>query len=200
MFVVDVPSPGLTIRKMEMIASRPIPTATLTFDHVRVPAGSRLPAGLRDVLNIFNKERIIVASRWVGHATAMFDWALGYATSREQFGQRIGDFQSIAFGFADRRTELEAARLLVRRAAWAWDSGLPKSEIIASSSYAKLTATRAAKSVADFALHVGGGWALVEGELPIARMAIDSFVAPVAGGSFEIQQRIIARQLGLRTE
>jgi alkylation response protein AidB-like acyl-CoA dehydrogenase len=130
----------------------------------------------------------------------MFDWALDYAKSREQFNKRIGDFQSLAFEFADRRTEIEAARLLVRRAAWTWDSGQSKSDIASASSYAKLSATKAAKSMADFALHVGGGWALVNNELPIARMVIDSWVAPVAGGSFEIQRRIIARQLGLNPE
>lgn len=200
LFLVDAPSEGLTVTKMDMIASRPIPTARLFFDGVHVPEAQRLNAGFREVLNVFNKERIIVASRWVGHSVAMFDWALDYATTREQFGKRIGDFQTIAFGFADCRTEIEAARLLVRRAGWAWDSKRPKAEVAAASSYAKLAATTTAKSVSDFAMHVGGGWALVNNDLPIARMAIDSWVAPVAGGSFEIQRRIIARQLGLRPE
>jgi alkylation response protein AidB-like acyl-CoA dehydrogenase len=200
LFLVDSPVEGLVVKKMDMIASRPIPTAQLFFNDLRVPNSSRLNAGFREVLNVFNKERIIVASRWVGHCVAMFDWALDYAKSREQFNKRIGDFQSLAFEFADRQMEIEAARLLVRRAAWGWDSGQSKSDVASASSYAKLAATKAAKSMSDFALHVGGGWALVNNELPIARMVIDSWVAPVAGGSFEIQRRIIARQLGLKPE
>lgn len=199
-FVVPANAPGLAIRRMSMIASRPIPTAALYFDDVRIPGDARLRAGFREVLNVFNKERIIVAARWVGHAAAMFEWALTYAKSREQFGKRIGDFQSIAFGFADCATDIEAARLLVQRAAWSWDNGQPRAEVAAAASYAKLSATRTVKSVGDFALHVGGGWALVSDELPIGKMVVDSWVAPVAGGSFEIQRRIIARQLGLRTE
>lgn len=200
LFLVDAPAEGLLVKKMDMIASRPIPTAQLFFNNLRVPEDHRLNAGFREVLNVFNKERVIVASRWVGHCAAMFEWALGYATSRKQFGKRIGDFQSIAFEFADRQLEIEAARLLVRRAAWTWDSGKPRDVVASASSFAKLAATRAAKSISDFALHIGGGWALVNDELPIARMVIDSWVAPVAGGSFEVQKRIIARQLGLKPE
>lgn len=200
LFIVDVPASGVSVRKMEMLANRPIPTSQVFFDEAFVQASNRIDAGFREVMQVFDKERILVAARWIGHAQQALDWALEYSKSRQQFGKRIGDFQSIGFGLADAATALDAARLLVYRAAWSWDSAKPPKAVAFAASQAKLAATRVVRDISDLALHIGGGWALVADELPIAKIAIDSWVAPVAGGSWEIQRRIIARHLGLRTE
>lgn len=199
-FVVDVDSPGFTVRKMNMWANRPAPTSQLFLQNVSVPESRRLDAGFREIMATFNKERILVAARWLGHSQHAFSWAMEYATSREQFGKRIGDFQSIAFQFADSYTAIEAVRWQTYRAAWLWDEGTPIKDLMLDVSVAKLLATQTAERVSQMALHIGGGWGLVKDELPVARMAIDAFIAPVTVGSYEIQKRIIARKLGLRTE
>ncbi|MBW7886369.1 MAG: acyl-CoA dehydrogenase, partial [Caldilineaceae bacterium] len=90
----------------------------------------------------------------------------------------------------------EATRSLTYAAARRWDSGVPIKDIVLEVSSAKLFATQAVYRVTQNALHIGGGWGLTE-ELPAMRMALDALVAPVTVGSYEIQLRVIARQLGL---
>lgn len=199
-FVVDTSSPGVEITKMDMWANRGAPTTQVFLHDVEVPEGNRIDAGFRSVMEMFNKERILVAARWLGHAQHAFEWALSYATTREQFGKRIGDFQSVAFQLADAKVDIESARWLVYHAAWKWDQGVPVKDLVMDASACKLHATQMVHRVTQLALHIGGGWALVKDELPAAQMAIDAFIAPVTVGSWEIQKRIIARQLGLRTE
>ncbi|QSR32207.1 acyl-CoA dehydrogenase [Nocardioides sp. S5] len=199
-FIVDTDAPGFRVKKMDMWANRPAPTSQLFLQDVEVPESRRLDAGFREIMATFNKERILVAARWLGHSQHAFSWAMEYATTREQFGKRIGDFQSIAFQFADAHVAIEAVRWLTYRAAWMWDEGLPIKDLMLDVSAAKLLSTQTAEKVSQMALHIGGGWGLVKDELPVARMAIDAFIAPVTVGSYEVQKRIIARKLGLRTE
>jgi alkylation response protein AidB-like acyl-CoA dehydrogenase len=144
----------------------------------------------------FNRERILVSARWFGHMQHAQDWALDYAKTRHQFGRPIGANQSIAFMLAQNQTDIEAARLLTYEAADRWDSGCAIADLIQQVSCAKLFVTQAVVRVTHSALHIGGGWGLTE-ELPVMRMALDALVAPVTVGSFEIQLRAIARQLGL---
>ncbi|MBX6378846.1 MAG: acyl-CoA dehydrogenase family protein, partial [Clostridia bacterium] len=199
-FIVETDRPGFRCHKMDMWANRPAPTTQLFLDDVRVPEANRLDAGFREIMLTFNKERILVAARWLGHAQHAFEWALQYAKERQQFGKPIGHFQSIAFQLADAKVDIEASRWLTYHAAWRWDQGLPVKELIADVSVAKLHATQTAYRVTQTALHIAGGWGLVKGVLPAMRMAIDALVAPVTVGSFEIQKRILARQLGLECE
>lgn len=199
-FVVPADSPGLTIKKLEMWAARPKPTTQLFFNDVVVPDEAVLDGGFRETMQLFNKERIMVSGRWLGHARHCFDWAMDYATTREQFGKRIGDFQSIAFSLAESAAKIESVRWLAYRAAWGWDNEPYDKNLQRLISSCKLTATETAYEVSQTAMHIAGGWGLVKGELDVGRLAIDGFIAPVTVGSREIQKRIIARSLGLRCE
>jgi len=123
-------------------------------------------------------------------------WAMDYARVRQQFGKPIGANQSIAFKLAQGHVDVEASRHLTYHAAARWDSGAPVKDIILDVSSAKLFVTQAVYRVTQDALHIGGGWGITE-ELPAMRMALDALVAPVTVGSYEIQLRVIAKQLGL---
>jgi len=195
-FTVDRHAPGVTTVKMNTWANRPVPTYKVMFDNVKVPESARLDAGFAEIMAGFNRERILVCARWLGHMQTTLAWALEYAKTRRQFGKPIGANQSIAFQLAQAQVDLEATRLFTREVAQLWDSGAPIKDIILTVSSAKLFATQAVYRVTQTALHIGGGWGITD-ELPIMRMALDALAAPVTVGSFEIQLRAIAKQLGL---
>ncbi len=195
-FAVDRASPGIQVSPIDTYVNRPAPTYRVHLDDAFVPESRRVPAGFRHIMAGFNRERILVAARWLGHMQHALGWATEYAKTRQQFGGPIGSNQAIAFPLAQGRVDVEAARLLTYNAADRWDSGCPIEELILEVSAAKLFVTQAVVRITQAALHVGGGWGLTS-ELPIMRMALDALVAPVTVGSFEIQQRAIARQMGL---
>ena len=195
-FAVDRNSPGITCSQIETYVNRPAPTYRVQFDNVRVPESRRLDAGFKEIMTGFNRERVMVAARWLGHMQTALAWARGYATTRHQFGRPIGANQSIAFSLAQAHVDVEATRHLVYHAAQRYDSDAPLREVILDVSTAKLLATQAVVRVTQTALHVAGGWGLTE-ELPAMRLALDAMVAPVTVGSWEIQLRAIARELGL---
>jgi alkylation response protein AidB-like acyl-CoA dehydrogenase len=195
-FAVDRHSPGVLATRIETHVNRPAPTYRIHFDKVRVPESCRVNAGFREIMAGFNRERVMVAARWLGHMSHALDWAREYATVRQQFGRPIGANQSIAFQLAQAHVDVEATRHLTYHAAQRWDSGVPVRDLILDVSSAKLFATQAVVRVTQTALHVGGGWGLTE-ELPAMRLAMDALVAPVTVGSWEIQLRAIARELGL---
>lgn len=198
-FAVDRASPGVVATQIDAWVNRPAPTYRVAFNGVRVPESRRIAAGFREVMAGFNRERVMVAARWLGHMQSALAWAVGYAQTRRQFGRAIGANQSIAFQLAQARVDIEATRHLTYHAAARWDSGAPLKDVILDVSAAKLFATQAVVRVTQTALHVGGGWGLTE-ELPAMRMALDALVAPVTVGSWEIQLRAIAREMGLPTD
>lgn len=195
-FAVDRNSPGVVTSQIETYVNRPAPTYRVTFNDVRVPESRRVNAGFREIMAGFNRERVMVAARWLGHMQHALEWAREYAGVRQQFGRPIGANQSIAFQLAQCHVDVEAARHLTYHAASRWDSGVPVRDLILDVSSAKLFATQAVVRVTQAALHIGGGWGLTE-ELPAMRMALDALVAPVTVGSWEIQLRAIAREMGL---
>lgn len=195
-FAVDRRSPGITTPQIKTYANRPMPTYRVMFDEVRVPDARRLDAGFGAIMAGFNRERVMVCARWLGHMQTAYAWALEYAKTRQQFGRPIGANQSIAFQLAQSHVDVEASRLYTYHAASRWDSGLPIQDIITDVSSAKLFVTQAVYRVTQIALHIGGGWGITE-ELPVMRMALDALVAPVTVGAYEIQLRVIAKQLGL---
>jgi len=198
-FAVDRDSPGVVATQIETFVNRPAPTYRVAFNGVRVPESRRLDAGFREIMAGFNRERVMVAARWLGHMQTALAWAVDYARTRQQFGRPIGANQSIAFQLAQSHVDVEAARHLTYHAAARWDSGAPLKDVILDVSAAKLFATQAVVRVTQAALHVGGGWGLTE-ELPAMRMALDALVAPVTVGSWEIQLRAIAREMELPVE
>ena len=195
-FAVNRHTPGVEVSVIQTYVNRPAPTCRVTFNQVRIPDSARIPAGFREIMAGFNRERIMVAARWLGHMQHALDWAKEYACTRHQFGRPIGANQSIAFQLANAYVDVDATRRLTYHAAEKWDSGGPVKDVILDVSTAKYFATQAVVRVTQTALHIGGGWGLTE-ELPIMRMALDALVAPVTVGSTEIQLRAIAKEMGL---
>ncbi|MFZ2159950.1 MAG: acyl-CoA dehydrogenase family protein [Bradyrhizobium sp.] len=119
-----------------------------------------MDAGFKEIMTGFNRERIMVAARWLGHMQAALNWARDYATTRQQFGRPIGANQSIAFSLAQAHVDVEATRHLTYHAAERYDSDIPLKDVILDVSSAKLLATQAVVRVTQTALHIAGGWGL----------------------------------------
>jgi alkylation response protein AidB-like acyl-CoA dehydrogenase len=135
--------------------------------------------------------RIGIGAQAVGIAQAAFEVARAYALERRAFGQRIGDFQAIQHKLADMATEIDAARLLVYRAAWAKQSGLPHT---AEGAKAKLFASEMARRQTAEAIQILGGYGYTK-EFPLERYFRDAKVTEIYEGTSEIQRLVIARQL-----
>jgi alkylation response protein AidB-like acyl-CoA dehydrogenase len=138
--------------------------------------------------------RIGIAAQAVGIAQAAFDVAREYAKERRAFGQRIGDFQAIQWKLADMATEIDAARLLVHRAAWLKQQGEPHTEAGAK---AKLFASEMARRQTAEAIQILGGYGYTK-EFPVERYYRDAKITEIYEGTSEIQRLVIARSvLGL---
>jgi butyryl-CoA dehydrogenase len=139
--------------------------------------------------------RIGIGAQALGIAQAAYDAAHAYALEREQFGQRIADFQAIQFKLADMATEIEAARLLVYRAAWLKQEGRPHSE---EGAKAKLFASEMARRQTAEAIQILGGYGYTK-EFPVERYYRDAKITEIYEGTSEIQRLVIARSiLGLK--
>jgi alkylation response protein AidB-like acyl-CoA dehydrogenase len=126
-------------------------------------------------------------------AQGAYEAAVKYAKERVQFGRPIAQFQAISFKLADMATEIDAARLLVLRAAWLMDQG---KNPIQEASMAKLFASEVAVRVSREAMQVHGGYGQMR-EFPVGRFHRDALVYVVGEGTSEIQRQIIAKQMGL---
>jgi alkylation response protein AidB-like acyl-CoA dehydrogenase len=139
--------------------------------------------------------RIGIAAQALGIAQAAYDAARAYALERRQFGQRIADFQAIQWKLADMSTEIDAARLLVYRAAWLKQEGRPHTE---EGAKAKLFASEMARRQTAEAIQVLGGYGYTK-EFPVERFYRDAKITEIYEGTSEIQRLVIARSiLGLR--
>jgi alkylation response protein AidB-like acyl-CoA dehydrogenase len=139
--------------------------------------------------------RIGIGAQALGIAQAAYDAARAYALEREQFGRRIADFQAIQFKLADMATEIEAARLLVYRAAWLKQEGRPHSE---EGAKAKLFASEMARRQTGEAVQILGGYGYTK-EFPVERYYRDAKITEIYEGTSEIQRLVIARSiLGLK--
>ncbi len=171
-------------------------TRELVFEDCVVPADHLVGprgAGVRQFLAVLDGGRIGVAALAVGLAQGALDLAVDYAKQRHAFGEPIGRKQGIQFPLADLATEIEAARLLVYRAALLRDRGEPHTRAAAM---AKLFASELAVRAANVALQVHGGYGYME-ETPIARFYRDAKILTIGEGTSEIQRLVIARSLGL---
>ena len=148
--------------------------------------------GLAQFLHVLEIGRIGVAAMGLGLAQGALDQALAYAKERRAFGQAISKFQTIQGKLADMSTEIEAARLLVYRAALLKDAGRPFGLAAAQ---AKLKTGRLAVRCADEAVQIHGGYGYIE-EYPVCRMYRDAKILTIGEGTDEIQQMVIARGLG----
>jgi short/branched chain acyl-CoA dehydrogenase len=184
--------PGEPYRKMGWNASD---TRPLSFDGCRVPESNLLGRrgdGFKQFLQILDGGRIGVAAMGVGLAQGALDEALAYARERRAFGQPISKFQAIQAKIADLSAEIEAARLLTYKAAILKDRGEP---FTLTAAQAKLKTGRLAVRATEEAVQIHGGYGYIE-EYPVCRFYRDAKILTIGEGTDEIQQMVIARQLG----
>ena len=195
-FVVERDTPGYTWgEKLRGIGWRALDTRELFFDDVFVPDEHVLGdphGGLGQFLGTLDVGRISIAALSTSLAQAVFDLALDYAKSREQFGQPISKFQAIQFKLADLATEIEACRWLTYRAAALRDAGEPFRKAAAM---AKLRASTTAMWAATEAVQIHGGYGYMM-ESEVSRFFCDAKVLAIGEGTNEIQHLVIARALG----
>jgi short/branched chain acyl-CoA dehydrogenase len=183
---------GEPYRKMGWNASD---TRPLTFDDCRVPEGNLLGRrgdGFKQFMQILDGGRIGVAAMGVGLAQGALDEAISYAKERRAFGQAISSFQAIQAKIADLSAQIEASRLLVYRAAVQKDRGEP---FTLTAAQAKLITGRLAVRATEEAVQIHGGYGYIE-EYPVCRFYRDAKILTIGEGTDEIQQMVIARQLG----
>src|SRR4051794_25494141 len=183
---------GEPYRKMGWNASD---TRPLVFEEARVPEANLLgPRGMgfRQFLQVLDIGRIGVAAMGVGLAQGALDEALAYAKERQAFGKPISSFQAIQIKLADMATEIEAARLLVYKAARQKDRG---ENFSLTAAQAKLKTGRLAVRCAEEAVQIHGGYGFIE-EYPVCRFYRDAKILTIGEGTDEVQQMVIARALG----
>jgi short-chain 2-methylacyl-CoA dehydrogenase len=184
--------PGEPYRKMGWNASD---TRPLSFDGCRVPEANllgRRGEGFKNLLHILDGGRIGVAAMGVGLAQGALDEALAYAKERRAFGQPISSFQAIQAKLADISSQIEATRLLVYRAALEKDAG---KSFTLTAAQAKLLSGRLAVRATEEAVQIHGGYGYIE-EYPVCRFYRDAKILTIGEGTDEVQQMVIARQLG----
>ena len=163
----------------------------LSFSDCEVPAGNRIGnegEGYKVALSTLDGGRVGIAAQATGIAQGAFEQALAYAQQRQAFGHPIADFQAIQFMLADMATEIDAARLLVRKAAWKQDEG---ARFSMEASVAKLFASELATRVTHKAIQIHGGNGY-SSEYPVERMYRDARITEIYEGTSEIQRLVIA--------
>jgi alkylation response protein AidB-like acyl-CoA dehydrogenase len=207
--VVEKDAPGLSFGAQERkLGWRSQPTAMVHFDGVRVPMANRIGEegqGFRFAMMGLDGGRLNIGACALGGANQAFAAARSHLSERRQFGRPLKDFQALQFRLADMATELEAARLMVRRAAAALDAGDPAAAALDAGdpaaamlcAMAKRFATDAAFEVANQALQLHGGYGYLM-DYPLERIVRDLRVHQILEGTNEIMRVIIAREL-LRT-
>lgn len=193
--LVEKDTPGFYVGKVEekmgLNGSR---TAELIFENARVPRENVLGQegeGFKVAMALLDGGRIGIGAQGLGIAQAAFDVALEYAKQRVQFGRPIAEFQAIQFMLADMATRIDAARLLVYRAARLKDKGLPLSK---EASMAKMYATDTAMFVTTNAVQILGGYGYCK-EYPVERYMRDAKITQIYEGTNQIQRLVIAKNL-----
>jgi alkylation response protein AidB-like acyl-CoA dehydrogenase len=195
-FVIENGTPGLSFGAQEKkMGWNAQPTAQVNFDDCRVPAANRVGdegEGFRIAMAGLDGGRVNIASCSLGGAQLALDTATDYLQTRRQFGKPLAAFQALQFRLADMATELEAARLMVRRAAHAMDTRDPNATRYCA--MAKRFATDAGFEVANQALQLHGGYGYLR-DYPLERIVRDLRVHQILEGTNEIMRVIIAREL-----
>jgi alkylation response protein AidB-like acyl-CoA dehydrogenase len=198
-FIVDTATPGFIVGKKEdKLGIRASDTRQLYFENMRVPAANRLGEegqGFKVALATLDGGRIGIGAQAVGIAHGAFIHALKYTQERQQFKQKIADFQGIQFTLAEMATEIEAARLVVRYGAELKDAG-EKFNMVAS--MGKLLASETAMWVTTKAVQLFGGYGFIK-EYPVERYMRDAKITELYEGTSEIQRLVIGTNtLGVR--
>jgi acyl-CoA dehydrogenase len=209
-FIIPPNTPGFSQgQKFKKHGIRASHTAEVILDNVRLPGNlivggkekfdariARVREGKRAAgqvaMKTFETTRPTVGAMALGVARAAYDYALEYSREREQFGQKIGNFQAIAFKLADMKTRIDASRLLIWRASWMARQGIPFEN--AEGSMAKLYASETAVKVTEEAIQILGGNGYTR-EYPVERMHRDSKIFTIFEGTSEIQRLVIGRSV-----
>jgi alkylation response protein AidB-like acyl-CoA dehydrogenase len=195
MIIVPTDTPGLHIgppeKKMGLGTCH---SSALTYQDLRVPKENLLGdigAGFHQALKTLDSGRISIGALSIGLAQAAFEEAVRYAKEREAFGKPIAEFQAIQWMLADAATEIQAARLMILRAAWLKDHGKPFTKAAAM---AKLFATEMAERVTYKAIQIHGGYGYSR-EYPVERIYRDARLMTIGEGTSEVQRLVIARKI-----
>jgi len=193
--IVEKGTPGFTFGKKERkLGIRASYTYELVFENCRVPKANILGQqgeGLKIAFKTLDGGRIGIAAQALGIAQGAFEQALHYAQTREQFGQPISSFQGLQWMLADMHTQIEAARLLVYRAAWLKDNNQPYSK---EAAMAKLHASETAMWVTTKAVQILGGYGYTR-EYAVERMMRDAKITEIYEGTNEVQRIVIAANI-----
>ena len=196
--LVEKGTPGFTVGRNEhKMGLRGSVTSQLFFQDCHVPAENLLGKeneGFRQFLTTLDAGRLAISAMAVGLAQGAFDRAAAYAKERVQFGQPIAQFEAVQWMIAEMATDIDAARMLVQRAAWLKSQGQPFTK---EAAMAKLFATEVSERVCYKAIQIHGGYGYVR-DYAVERMYRDQRLCAIGEGTNEIQRLVIARQvLGL---
>ena len=197
LLLVDNDAPGVECRKLDMLGRRCVGTYEIFLRDVEVPA-DRLVGGENKgwdcLMGGLQIERAVSAAGSCGAAQAIVDLAASYAREREQFGQPIGAFQSIAHMVADMATEVDAATMLMWRAVWLVSEG---KDALREITMAKLYSSEVYAKVANMGVQIMGGYGL-NGEYDMQRYFRDARSSTIAAGTSQTQRNLIAGLMGLK--
>jgi alkylation response protein AidB-like acyl-CoA dehydrogenase len=193
--IVEKGMPGFEVAaKEDKLGIRASDTHTLLFNDVKVPKENRIGEdgfGFKFAMKTLEGGRIGIAAQALGIAAGAYELALAYAKTRKAFGTEIANHQAIAFKLADMATEIEAARLLVYKAAWLKDTG---QDYATASAMAKYFASEVAMKTAVEAVQVHGGYGYVK-EYHVERLMRDAKITQIYEGTTEVQKIVISRAI-----
>jgi butyryl-CoA dehydrogenase len=191
-FILEKEMPGFSIGKKELkLGIKGSSTTELIFKDVMVPAANLLGKegmGFKIAMQTLDGGRIGIAAQALGIAQGAIDETIAYVKQRKQFGKPISAFQNTQFSIADMQTQTDAARLLVYRAAFLKDSGLPYSK---EAAMAKLFASETATFVTGKAIQLFGGYGYTR-EYPVERMYRDAKITEIYEGTSEVQRMVVS--------
>jgi len=194
-FIVEKNWEGFQVGKKEdKLGIRGSDTHSLMFTDLKIPKENRIGDdgfGFTFAMKTLSGGRIGIASQALGIAAGAFELALKYSKERKSFGTEIINHQAIAFKLADMATEIDAARMMVHRAAWEKDNGIDYTQ---SSAKAKLFASKVAMEQTVEAVQIHGGYGFVK-EYHVERLMRDAKITQIYEGTSEIQKMVIARGL-----
>jgi acyl-CoA dehydrogenase len=190
MFLVDAEAPGISVRPLEVMA--PHPLGEVRFQDTPAVLIGEEGKGYEIALTTLDTFRPSVGAAACGLAARALDEALAWSRKRRQFGHALADFQATQMALAEMHVDLQAARLLVRHAAWTADSGAPRFR--REGATAKLAAPEMAQRVVDRALQVHGGQGVLKGAI-VERLYREVRSLRIYEGTSEIQKLVIAREM-----
>jgi len=197
-FIVESNTPGYSVGKLEhKMGIHGSSTTELVFENCKIPKSNQLGEsgkGLRYAMESIDSSRVTVAAQALGISQAAFEDALAYSQTRIQFGKPLAQHQAIQWMLADMATQIDAARLLVYRAAWLKDQGKP---YMKEAAMAKLYAGEVSSFVTNKALQIHGGYGYCR-DYPMERYLRDAKITEIYEGTSEMQRMTIARALTTR--